>query len=59
MKITVEEGEVNRKNKSLDKGIRRIFIVALLQENAINSITFDVYSLINFVENFQITQVKQ
>jgi hypothetical protein len=59
MKITVEEGEVNRKNKSLDKGIRRIFIVALLQENAINSITFDVYSLINFVENFQITRVKQ
>jgi hypothetical protein len=59
MKITVEEGEVNRKNKSLDKGIRRIFIVALLQENAINSITSDVYSLINFVENFQIIQVKQ
>jgi hypothetical protein len=59
MKITVEEGEVNRKNKSLDKGIRRIFIVALLQDNAINSITSDVYSLINFVENFQIIQVKQ
>jgi hypothetical protein len=59
MKITVEEGEVNRKNNSLDKGIRRIFIVALLQENAINSITSDVYSLMNFVENFQITQVKQ
>lgn len=59
MKTIVEEGEVNRENKNLEKEIRQIYIVALPQENAINFTISNAFLLINFVENFQTIQGKQ
>jgi len=57
-KVIVEGEEANRENKSQNKETRLTFIVALLQENAINFIISNVSLPINFAENFQITQAR-